>query len=253
MSGFLYKQFRQNRIIILICAIIPVLMAYPMLGLSYIGEEDVFAVEAFFRGISEGSVMRTAFLIFGYVISGMILSISYSGDELKKWVFFCAATPKGVKGLVRSKYAMLFISSLFTMVFIAACDAGVRAVCFHITGNKMTSVNMILAAAFFIQLIFIAVELPFTLRFGTKAGNVVKVTVLFGALFAGIVYLLFGPIPGSFEAFAEELAMFVERIANGDIPSWIIPTVAAVSVISFAVSCAVSERGILKGTDSYDK
>lgn len=253
MSGFLYKQFRQNRIIIIVCAIIPILMAYPMAGLSYIGEEDISGVEAFFTGIYEASVLRIAFLIFGYFISGMILSASYSSDELKKWVFFCSATPKGAKGLVRSKYVMLLSSCLLTLAVTAGCDNAVCAVCSQITGEKMTSANMLLVAMFFIQLIAVAIELPFTFRFGTKAGNGVKVTVTFGVLFAGIVYLLFGPIPGSFEAFAEELAMLVERIAGGDVPSWIIPTIAAVSVISFAISCAFSERGILKGTDSYDK
>ncbi len=254
MSGLLYKQLRQNRIIFLICAVFPVLMAYPMPGLSYIGmEEDIPAYKAFFLGITEGAVLRIAFLIFGYIISTMVLTSAYNGDELKKWVFFCASTPKGAKGLVRSKYAMLLISGILTLAVSAVCDTALCAVVSKITGEKMTSANMFLLAAFFIQIIAIAVEPPFTLRFGTKAGNGVKVTVLFGAIFAVIVYLLFGPIPGSFEDFAESLAVLVERIAERDVPAWIMPTVAAVSAASFTVSCAVSECGLLKGTESYDK
>ncbi len=253
MRGFLYKQIRQNRMIILICAVIPTLMAIPMLGLSYMGEDGVSSLEAFFRGIAEGSTLRIAFFIFGYIISGIILTASFSSDELKKWVFFCAATPKGAKGLVRSKYVMLLISALFTLTVSVACDTAVCAAAGEVTGEKITSANMLFLTLFFIQLIAAAVELPFTLRFGTKAGNSVKVAVLFGLIFIVIVYLLFGPIPGSFEAFAEKFAMLIEKIAGGDVPPWIIPTIAAVSIFGFAVSCAVSERGMLKGTETYDK
>lgn len=253
MNGFLYKQLRQNRIIIIICAVIPVIMAYSMPGLMYLGEEDVSGLESFFRGIAESSILRILYFVFGSIISGMILTASYSGDELKKWVIFCAATPRGGKGLVRSKYLMIFISCLLTLALSVACDTLVCAVCRGVTGEKMTSANMLLLALFFVQLIAVAVELPFTIRFGNKAGNAVKVTVMFGLLFAIIVYLLFGPIPGSFEAFGEKCALLVERIARRDVPSWIIPAFAGVSVTGFLISCAVSERGLLKGIESYDK
>lgn len=253
MRGFLYKQLRQNRIIILICAVIPTLMTFPMLGMSYMGEDDISTLEAFFSGIAEGSTFRIAWFIFGYVISGMILTATYSSDELKKWVYFCAATPKGGKGLVRSKYVMILISGLFTFAVSAGCDTVMCAAAEEVTGEKMKSAYVLLLALFFIHLIAAAVELPFTLRFGEKAGNVVKVAMLFGLLFIVIVYLLFGPIPDSFAGGVESFALLMEDIAGGDVPSWIIPTIAVVSLAAFSVSCVISERGLLKGTETYNK
>jgi hypothetical protein len=141
---------------------------------------------------------------------------------------------------------MVLLSSIL-LVWGAVCDQ-IICVVNGLSGNTLE----IRIGFFFAQLFLRAVETPFLVRYGSKAGKQVKLLVLVGAVFLVIVYLLFGPLPDSdtvFEAMGSWF--FSEDKLSGMLlgVAAILPYVVfAFYYISYRISCEFYQKGV----ETYD-
>lgn len=238
MSGLIYKNFIQNRKIILLVTI-------TVLAFS----------EALFMKTPDGmESIRTLILLFSYifiyVITGGVFQTSlFEADENKKWAYYVASSPQTVRGQVASKYYFSLIISLIVTLWCFITDA------LSISINKGTaSLATFIVLLFYIQLLMRAIEIPFIVRFGSKVGNSYHAMIFLVIIFIAFVYLLFGDLShfGSLDEFYDWFFKFI----NGGGTKILINIFAVlpyVSVFLYWLSYKVSCKFYLKGVDNYDK
>ena len=215
----------------------------------------IFIVMLFFSGLiivayvssdlEEWEVNLT--LCFSSFVIMLVVEMFQQGifehDERKVWLSFIGSTSHGVQKQVLSKYAFQLILS--TAVF-AWCSIFFLCAKFIENNCNIEWAFKFLQILLWIQIFFRAVENPFLIRFGSKRGNMIRITVTGTLCFAVIVHELF------WESFfkIENLMDFVKRLSENDKIFWIMP-IASITliVISYFISCPL----YLKGGESYDK
>ena len=98
----------------------------------------------------------------------------FEHDERKVWLSFIGSTSHGVQKQVLSKYAFQLILS--TAVF-AWCSIFFLCAKFIENNCNIEWAFKFLQILLWIQIFFRAVENPFLIRFGSKRGNMIRVTV----------------------------------------------------------------------------
>ncbi|MCH5192600.1 MAG: ABC-2 transporter permease [Oscillospiraceae bacterium] len=238
MNGLLYKEFRQNRFMLLIgCGIALVLLIMPIKAVIDEPESTILLYKAAF----------TAAVFF---LTGAIQQIFFQSDEQKKWAYFVSATPKSVSGMLWTKYTVVFMTSgiCFIYCFIADC-----ALCIFAEDSMVAQIAVQLI---YIQLFLRAIEIPFWVRFGTKRGNMVKAFFVLVIIFAVILYLLFGDLSIFRAGLMDRLYRMLTDFMEGNVPDWVFLVqgifpfaAAALYYLSYKISC----RLYLKGVEEFDK
>jgi hypothetical protein len=180
---------------------------------------------------------------FAAMLIGSVQEILFLHDENKCYSAFISSTPIMGDGQVLSKYYEMALLSSVLLVWGAVCD---QLICL-VNGLSGSTLGLRMCF-FFIQLFLRAVETPFLVRYGSKAGKQVKLLVLMGVAFLGIVYLLFGPLPDSgtlFETigrwfFGEEKMSSLLLGAVAILPY----AVLAFYYVSYRISCGLYQKGV---------
>jgi hypothetical protein len=205
-------------------------------------------------GVEENEIYVAVFLVlplfvwfFATLLIGSVQEILFLHDENKCYSAFVSSTPLTGDGQVLCKYYEMVLLSSILLVWGAVCDQ-IICVVNGLSGNTLE----IRIGFFFAQLFLRAVETPFLVRYGSKAGKQVKLLVLVGAVFLVIVYLLFGPLPDSGTVF-ETIGswFFSEDKLSGVLlgAAAILPYVVfAFYYISYRISCEFYQ----KGAETYD-
>ena len=267
MTGTVYKEIRQNFLILLIALFAP-LAGYALMVLFYfmmrggisklMSEDGASYCEMLMPG--ENSflfIWKILGLLMIYYCAGSITTNLFSVDEKKKWSYFMAASPRGVKRQIYGKYVILvmlygtfLVSQIFTegfMNWIGWLD----------TGELLPNLTTVYILMFFVQLLLRALEIPFLARYGVKMGIVMRLTVLGAAVVVFMVWLLFAP--GAFDAMqniTEHLADFImefdaERMT--DYMTFFISLLPCIAIPAYILSYFISCKGYLKGVANYDK
>ena len=109
-TGFLYKELKQNRLVIVLIALAPIILLifnYMMLYFSTMTSENKLT---FSEALADGeiNILRYLCIALGaYCASGMMSSI-FGGDDRKLWAYFTVSTPQGVRGSLYYKYVLAF-------------------------------------------------------------------------------------------------------------------------------------------------
>lgn len=271
MSGLFYKELRQNRLyLILIPAAALLCPFYFLIVSAFINlfngfNGDVVSLQELMEQLSgrgESALAMPMILMF-YVMAFFITSIGQSvlfqQDETKKWGYFTASHPKGIKGAMYAKYLLTFLMSLLTMVSLTFADYLFILIEHLVLGTKpeeMTFYSMLFQILLFIQMFFRAFDVPFTVRFGSKRGMSVKVALILALILGGFIYLMFGPLPESPEVFFEKIYDFVVNMQNGAASEWLSIALGAflwVTIGAYVLSYHISCKLYLKGVEQYDK
>jgi hypothetical protein len=184
---------------------------------------------------------------FAALLIGSVQEILFLHDENKCYSAFISSTPMMGDGQVLSKYYEMALLSSVLLVWGAVCD---QLICL-VNGLSGSTLGLRMCF-FFIQLFLRAVETPFLVRYGSKAGKQVKLLVLMGVAFLVVVYLLFGPLPDSgtlFETigrwfFSEEKMSGLMLGAAAILPY----AVLALYYVSYRISCRLYQKGV----ETYD-
>ena len=95
MTGYLYKELKQNRLYILLTAILVPVMIFLPLVVVMAGEKTM-AKEAFLSFANTGIALRILFALAGFVSAFIIQTLTLKGDDKKMWGYFVASNPKGI-------------------------------------------------------------------------------------------------------------------------------------------------------------
>lgn len=243
MKGYLYKELKQNRLYILLTAIIAPAMIFLPLIIVMINERTM-AKEAFYAFANNGMAIRILCALVGFIGAYIIQTFTLKGDDNKMWGYFVASNPKGIKGFVITKYLLIAAMCVIFLVLSVGFDLAFIFITNIIGGIGVPLMAEAVLAMMFLMLLFNAVEIPFTIRFGEKRGSIIKTTI--GIVIVIIALLAFFINPAGVSDIVNDF------LFNGKIPSlmkWILPIG---SVIAYIISCVISCKLYMKGvTNSY--
>ncbi len=201
-------------------------------------------------------LIRLMFLLFGFFIASMIQSNVFIGDETKKWGYFTATHPKGVKGQVFYKYLIVFLMILWGVAMCYFFNGIYAQFVFARMGVDVPNVTSIYLLMAFFQILMRAIELPFYIRFGAQRGGHVKMLFFLGAFIVLLIYLLFGPLPKSVDDAIYKVFDFVMNLHEGKSSDTLILGLGvfqAAAVAAYYFSYKISCRLYMKGVEQYDK
>lgn len=244
-KGNLYKELKQNRIMILIMALLPfAVVLFSLLAVS-LSDEETFA-----ESLADGKFIYYMWLVMSAILASGLISNIFMNESKKLVGYFIIASPNGIKSHILHKYFMsIILTSAFTASTFAAGEI-YKAVYYSVTNTEAKSLSFAFIMMFLVILITAAFDVPFIVRFGVKKGSILKITAMIAL--AIILVLLFSYVPEKItDSIMDKLVGAVVKIMSKDIKELksdamiITPIVCAVLyVISYKVSCALFKKGI---------
>lgn len=239
MWGLIYKELVQGRKSIISIILGEGAMSLMML-LPILWEEDSDLV----------SELIPLYGIMIFLMMFLILSMLCVGffemDENKRWAYFIASTPATAAGHVRTKYLCTFI--MYTLLL------GWSFALSKIVAAKGFRISFVVPLGLYFAMLFVhAVEFPFIVRFGSKAGSLVKTAIGLLAMLIGCEYALFGDI-SAFEN-TDEIFDLLSRLGKAGVisgvTSMLVMAFPFVALSMYLFSCEISARLYLKGAEDY--
>ncbi len=247
MLGLLYKEFivsKRSLISSLIIYTVAVIVVCIAITLAYTGvtENDGMLPEDWSASVTAMSSIVTV-ILFGTV--NVYYNNLFISDEKRVWANFAISLPTSVKGQVKAKYIYLFLINSVALFIANIHDAVIGYV-----SGEFSGAGSLIGQLIFMLLIFkYSIEIPFTLRFGTKAGSYIMTAGSVAIAFALLIYGLFGDI--SFFLENEFMDVFVKAvdfltsdttsIISLGVFSWV---VLILYIVSYKISCKVYKRGV---------
>ncbi len=239
MAGLLYKELVLNKknIISIAAAEIAISLVIFMPIFDGVSEDADILV----------SLLSTVMIPMMFLSLGMIAGF-FEVDETKKWAYFISSSPVTQTGHIRTKYFFTFLMYTALLVW-----------CYYLSAFAAVlggSINMSIAIfMLWAMLIFNAVEFPFIVRFGTKAGGYIKSAFMIALMLIFIEYALFGDISAFSDS--EKIFKFIERLSETTAISDIMCVLTAIFpcaafglyYLSYKISCKL----FLKGAEEYDR
>lgn len=244
MFGLIYKDIIANKKIIKIMLIglflIILVMNSAVSGYADVGEKNMMS---YFIPVMCGHICI-------YVIMGCIQQEVIKRDERKLWAYYITSTPDGVKQQVGSKYLFVLLTTVIGFSLCMVLDY-VTSLTFGIMPEMFMSLYMLMMYA---VILINAVEIPFVIRFGNKAGNNYRSIVFVIVVFAVLVYALFGDI-AAFSS-SEKFMEMISSLLSGEVKSAGLAIVIAafpyIAGVLFFFSYKLSCKLYLKGTECYN-
>lgn len=252
LTGMLYKELAQNRLMLILTAAVPLLLtAFPFCFTAIGVITSSQTVEDMFEMATNG-IVRGLMLVMGFfMISGMMSEI-FKGDDKKLWAYFVVSSPKGVKGYMYSKYIATLVMNFLYMVSWIFADNILSTVNYFVTGRELESTVMpFYLIGVFLLMMISAIDIPFTVRYGSKRGSLVKMTVMLTLCTAAVA--VFSLLPYGAR---EKLLDLASAVLNGEADGILMLVLSLYPYIAFGAflySYKISCRLFLKGADGYDK
>lgn len=241
MAGLLYRELVLNKKNLLSIALgeigISILMFFPLIF------EDGYAETSFVSALLSVFVFIMAFLVLGLMTASI-----FETDESKKWAYFITSTPLTDVSQIREKY--LFTLLLYTALFVWCYFLSVLSAALGGSANVMTAFMMMC-----IMLVTNAIEFPFIVRFGSKAGSHIKTALMLLVMVIAFEYIFFGDL--SIFGSPEKILELFEKLSDTSLMTDISLVVLAVFpyfaaglyYLSYKISCKL----YLKGAEEYER
>ena len=256
MRGIIKKDLYLERKNIFLCLGVYSFMAVIAIVAVIFAKNDLVFAKEFDLDTNNISMCLTMLVfLMVFFLQGKICGI----DEKRKWSYFGTSTPLTEKGLVASRY---------TLIFMIASTGVVICFCFDVLISLITGIHtdntIIYMMLLFVNIAYEALELPFIIRYGSSRGTNVKVAVLLSVFFFVILYALFGDISGWVEFFKklkdnQDIAKYINgeaitaRLLNMAAPKLLMATLLPhIIVLFYYISYRISCKLYLKGTEEYD-
>lgn len=253
VRGMMYKELRQNRLMLILAAAAPFLLtAFPFCFSSIEVISGDASVDEMFVMVTN-PMIRVLMCITGiFAVSGLMSEV-FRGDDRKLWAYFVVSTPRGLKGYMYCKYAMTLIMMLVYTAAGLAADRTLEAVKYLVTGYMPSPSGMMPFYGWgaLVLLLISAIDIPFSVRFGSKKGSIIKMISMLILCSAAIA--VFNLIP---ESARESVVNFLLSLANGGKKGLVTAVriiFPIVSAAAFALSCRISRGVFMRGVEGYDK
>lgn len=257
MNGLLYKNIIQSKFFLLITALLPpvIISFFIVFSMDF---EKGFSLTTLKDSLSQyassGTILRFVLYFACFFISIIIQNSIIAIDETKKWAYFIASTPNGVKKQVGSKYFIILILLGVCLISAILTDAIHCAVTKAVVHETMPSLTKIFTLTFFIVLLYFAIDIPFSIRFGVKKGAKVKCIIFAVILLCVVIYLLFGPLPENAGVILDAIYESIENLINNQLSDellFIKRIIPVISIIGYIASYFISCRFFMKGVEEY--
>lgn len=241
MKGYLYKEWKQNRLLFLLIAVAAI-------------EQALFPIQFFM--LDRRTISREAFLYFaqGGQLVQMAASIAavigvlgaqemiFRNDDMKAWGLFVASNPKGIKGYILTKYSVAAAMSMCFFILSAGFDYIFTKIANVIGGIGLSPRTEFLWILTLIMILWSALEMPFVIRFGSKLGNTIKLILGIALFIAGVVVLIANPF-GAGDAIFD---FFTNKVKNLPV-KWGLPMISfGVFILSGLISCKLYIKGVFQ-------
>lgn len=243
MAGLLYRELVLNKKNLL-CMALSEMAVSLLMFLPLIFKDDNL-------GLEPGAVtflLSVFVFIMGFLVLGMMTAAIFEADESKKWAYFITSTPMTDVSQIKEKYLftlLLYIVLLVWCYFLAVLLAALGG-----SANVMIAFMMMC-----IMLLTNAIEFPFIVRFGSKAGSHIKTAVMLLVMVIAFEYIFFGDLSifGSFEKFFEFFERLSDTTLMSDIALVLLAVFPYIAVGLYYLSYKLSCKLYLKGAEEYER
>lgn len=239
MRGLLYKEIVLNKKSLLFMLAGELLMScmiiYPQL-MSGIPEEAAELIP----------LMGSVVFMLMFLVMGMMTASVFETDEIKKWAYFIESTPLTHEGHILAKYVFVF---LIYLTLLLLC--GILSVVSSLRGYSVNFLSAVVMMC--VMLLVNAVEFPFIVRLGSKAGGNVRTAVMLAItlIIFEIIFFVDNPFAKGGRGFFAALGALAHiPPMTGSVVLTLVLTAlftALFYVISYKISCDL----YMKGAEDY--
>lgn len=251
--GLLYKELKQNRLVLILAAVTPILLtAFPFCFSAIEVITNNTEVDALFE-TAANVIIRVLMCVTGiFVVSGL-MSEAFNGDDKKLWAYFVISAPHGVKGFLYRKYLITLMINLIYMVSGIFADNLLATVHYFATGTELTvSMSSLYLSGVFILMSVSALDIPFMVRYGSKKGSIVKMIIMLSICGAGIT--VFNLLPDDIRMrLTETVSAFFNGSEVNDVLLLILSIIPFIAFAAFLFSYKIACGVFMKGVNEYDK
>ncbi len=247
MLGYLYKDIRINKQMLgIMFGLIVFFSIIPIMAVTG-GEES--------GAVTEGVVFYGIYFLFNgtvFLIVGMMASGFAQTDERKKWGYYNAAVPNGIKQQVGSCYIIVVCAIIIAL----AVTCGINYLIRNVFSINIPSAGGMMTVFALICLLMRAIELPFFYAFGSKIGSLVKGLLVVSIIMTALVYFMFADISwlGSRDKIMENFLNWLTKLdIKHLVTGGFIGKLLIAAVPLYAVSYLISTKVYLKGIDRLEK
>lgn len=243
MKGLLYKDFIIFKkslfslgfyvlFIITFCFVI----TYLQTSIGITNEDDALGIMAI--------TAMTYFCVF-FMLPTLSTQL-FTPDEKPASVSFLFSTPPAAKGQIQSKYYFLLIVNLAMLLVCFLTDTIVMIM----VGEYAASATLACVIFFCLNLILLAIRIPFSIRYGSSVSFEVQMVyiILFSAIFS--IYGLFGDISFFFQE--NVFKAFMEYLQSEKV-IFVVSFIPYISVLAYCISYRISLALYRKGVETYEQ
>lgn len=254
MAGYLYKDWRLNRWLLLAGIFFSVFFFIFMYA-------TIFPVEMEWERLQMTTEEYLAYYL--QPATSMMMSVSIlpaitalastdrlaKTDERKVWASFAISAPGAAKGYVTAKYCFCLLAAMPVVILPYLGETILGAI-----AKLPVDCSLLYLPMFYFVLLMFATAFPFSIRFGYKRGNNIRLIILLGILFLGFVYFLFGDLAifDNAEQFGEKLYNMMVGEGQSKVVNTVLAVLPVVSLAAFGISYVYSCRAYAKGVAHYD-
>lgn len=241
MAGLLYKELIVNKKSLISMAlgeiVVSLLLIAPLIFKDDFADADIL------------SAILSVFVFFVMFLTiGMLSANIFEADETKKWAYFVTSTPLSVKGQIGAKY--LFVLLIYLGLFLYCYYLSVFTAVFGGAANFMVAFEML-----WIMVLASAIEFPFLIRFGCKAGGHVKTAAGLALMMILFEYIFFGDT--SIFLNEDKLLALMDKLSDptkmADVSIVIFTVIPFLSAGAYFLSYKLSCKFYLKGAEDYER
>lgn len=250
MTGYIYKEWKQHQVKILLmlpCA--AVVVFFSLFIYMYFYKDSLN--EAARHILKEGGTLRIMGTLVGFIAAGALQNAVLKGDDRKLWSLFVTSAPEGYKGFLRIKYELILAMILIMTGGIQLFQALFGAMVADTTGETLPGLDQVYIMLIYVQLFLRAVDLPFIVRFGSRRGSTVKMIILI--ILAVLITLFVVLDPADMASNAIIAVTDLMSRDNGRLMGVLTALLPNLVMAAYYLSYRISCRLYLKGVTQYDK
>ena len=258
MKGWLYKEIRHYRIVLLFAVLLPFFCVWVPLMSEFLSSINIreHPLQYAFHQIANQTISSFLILVCFIMLFGLFLLLVVNGDEIKKWAYFVSSTPDGVKAFIYAKYLFVLMSCGLLFLSFFWNEALLITIAYMAYGVEIQSLSDITLILLFFILLLRAIDYPAMMRFGTHLGAKFKAFVFLGLILVGIIWLLFGPLPEDMESVTAGISRLVSNFLSGQYSEQtelVISLLPPAAMLAYYLSYKLSCRFYMKGAECYEK
>ncbi len=256
VSGFAYKELKQNRkslILLLFVPLISLALTLLMDTVFHIIEDSSVNADIILNGISHDfEMIRILTAGLGIMFVTMLNKDIFSGDDRKIWAYFISSVPSGVRKFIFTKYIFMALSVAVYSVSFIVTERIMIILRYCLCSVRTESIGGGIVLYFFFFILLKSVLIPMMLRFGAHKGSIFSAILIIGlgCVFVAAVILILAS--GSGEYLTENIKAMMNG-ERGNAVKYASAVFCVFSSAAFILSALVSEKLYIKGTKEYDK